>query len=1003
MMQGNNYELYFDIYNSLIEYGLSIVNKLKYKNFITKNSKNSAGRYNDDNFRAATLAKGEPAIVQDYFNKIKVSLQNLLEFYASNKKEVRFINRNINVYVSLINENFDPDTYFSIEKKLYEPFMDFKRCLEQTMIQSQGNPSYRVYLSAIVWKVSPYMSDLDLYWNTTSPVITFKLLDYDTGEKIYLSNCGSEDDLIKLYFPVNSYKLAYKINEKKEYLSPENQFDLNDDIFCDPVYINKSGAVFNSTPEERRKKYFLGFNFTCNFYDVKSEDPSDIKLSKETLDYHKYTDDNYIQCLSNKLVQESYGEFVVDSYMIPSEFHLNSRFFYLKHYQLLLWKDNYSGNQAFYFYLILAITYVGLSLGYIYFEKYHYIKMQRLGQLKKEVTRINMPYRDEYIFNNDLQVDDEIKGKLKDKRKPNMEEMNLDTNNVNIGIMADEISKYNKGFLGKENALGFNPNYFGLKDKKNLKVNTKFFPEEDGLRRRQTNFDEISPEKLEKLNKYYGVGFKGLDYTEKIPKEMQISKDKRKILIKKKENLGKIKELDEDDAMDVDIAKNDFFKNSEDDEEEDIKEKETTLKRKTRNKKNDFRETMDQYRDFTSTSEALNSEANVRSSKRGTTTKKFFGQNPPKKEKPKINSLIFSEKDQQKVGKSDSLFFRNNNDLDTGKKSKRKQKNIFQNEYGDLYKPGFKGPKVVSENLGFYTRDTIDFEQDMDSENKNPPYFGKRFRKIKGKKEEENVKGENADMRVGFYFKNKQIDLKDDEEELPELAEKLTFEQKMEEFYNYSLYFKRFLIKNIKSRHILLTAFDRMSFVYERYMRAGNFAAQLSMFAFFLSIFFTNDEKQEFFVTKDKSQFGSLIIYCLLADIFGCIVVHLPAYCFWVNDKKFRQLYNTIRNDGGINILKQMEDITKKGRLFWNILGIVIDVIFILMGFYFAFGFCATYYYQRSTFTLALILTIGFDFLIAEIVWEVIIGLLFYIRNWGRVIVFFGTLFNSLRNIKHLV
>ena len=186
---------------------------------------------------------------------------------------------------------------------------------------------------------------------------------------------------------------------------------------------------------------------------------------------------------------------------------------------------------------------------------------------------------------------------------------------------------------------------------------------------------------------------------------------------------------------------------------------------------------MDQYRDFTSTSEALNSETNKRSSKRGTTTKKFFGQNPPKKEKPKINSLIFSEKDQQKVGKSDSVFFRNNNnDLDVATKNKRKQKNIFQNEYGDLYKPGFKGPKVVSENLGFYNLDTVDFEQDMDKDNKNPPYFGKRFRKVKGKKEEEKGKGENAGMRVGFYFKNKQIDLKDDEEELPELAENLTFE-----------------------------------------------------------------------------------------------------------------------------------------------------------------------------------------------------------------------------------
>ena len=75
-----------------------------------------------------------------------------------------------------------------------------------------------------------------------------------------------------------NYRLVDRINEKKELLSPENQFDLNDDIFCDPVYINKSGAVFNSTPEERRNKYFLGFNFSCEYYKVKSEDQSNIKL-----------------------------------------------------------------------------------------------------------------------------------------------------------------------------------------------------------------------------------------------------------------------------------------------------------------------------------------------------------------------------------------------------------------------------------------------------------------------------------------------------------------------------------------------------------------------------------------------------------------------------------------------------------------------------------------------------------------------------------------------------
>ena len=998
MMEEDNYKLYFDIYNSLIEYGLSIVNKLKYRNFISKNSKNAENMYNEEKFRNATLAKGEPAIVQDYFNKIKVSLQNLLEFYATNKKKVHFINNNVNVYAALIDENFDFDGFFEEEKKQYQPYMSFQRCLEKTMIQSQGNPSYRVYLSAIVWKVSPFMSKEELYWNASSPVISFKFLDYDTGEKVYLSDCGGTDDQIQLYFPVMNYRLVDRINEKKEFLSPENQFDLNDDIFCDPVYINKSGAVFNSTPEERRNKYFLGFNFSCEYYKVKSEDQSNIKLTKETLDYHKYTKENYIQCLSNKLIQEAYGEFVVDSYEIPAEFHLNSRFFYLKHYMLLAWKDNFTANQAFYYYLILSITYAGLSLAYIYFEKLNYVYMQKMGSLKTEITKMNLPYRDEYIFNNDLNVEEEIKGKLNDKRNPNMPEMNLDTNNVDVDIMADEIAKYNKGFKSKENALNFNPDYFGIKNKKQVNFNTKFFPGEVDVRKHPDLDDEISPEKLEKMKNFYNVGFKGLDSAENTQKEMQLSKDKKHILIKKKERLGKIMEIDEDDALEVDTGKNDFFK----EDEEDEKEVETTLQR-GRNKKTKFRNDMDKYKDFvSSTNEPLDAESQRRSSKRETATKKFFGSNPPKKEKPTINSLIFTEKDQQKIGKSDSKFFGTDN-LQTTIKNRRNKKNLFQNDYDDLYKPTFKGPKVVSENLGFYSKDTLDFEQDNDTGNKNPPYFGRRFRKTKSKKEDEKGQGQNAGLRVGFYFKNKQIDLIDDDELMPPLKENLTFEQKMEEFHEYAVPFKGFLLKNIKSRYILMTTFDRMSIVYKRYMRAGNFVAQLSMFALCLSIFFTADEKQTLFVSRQKSQISSFILYCFVSDIFGCITAHLPAYCFWVNDKKFRKLYTTVRVDGGINVLKQTQDIIEKGRLFWNILGIIIQVIYIVVGFYFAFGFCATYYYQRSTYTLALICTCGFDFLVAEFLWEIIIGLLFYIRDWGRVIVFFGTLFNTLRNIKHLV
>ena len=420
---------------------------------------------------------------------------------------------------------------------------------------------------------------------------------------------------------------------------------------------------------------------------------------------------------------------------------------------------------------------------------------------------------------------------------------------------------------------------------------------------------------------------------------------------------------------------------------------------------------MERYKNYMTTNEAserFDTESQLKSSKRETVTKKFFKPNPPKNQNNNTlkNALAFSKKDQQKMAKNNSAFFSNNTlNINTSKnKKEEKKRNIFQDEYrlNNTYKPDFKKPKVISENLGFYNKNEKDFEQEKDNDNLNPPYFGKRFKNQKHyfDKDKEDT---NAEMRYGFYFKNRQIDLTNEDEKMPQLAQNLTFEKKMEEFHEFSISFKFFLVHNLKSRHIILTTFDRMSIVYDRYMRAGNFLAQLSMYAFFLSLFFINDEKQTAYTTGGSNQYANLILYCFISDILGCIVVHLPAYCFWVNDKKFRKLYCTILTDGGLNALKQTEDIIKKGRFFWNFLGILIQMLYLIIGFYFSFGFCATYSYQGNTFCLGLILTCAIDFIVTEIVWEIIIALLFYIRDYGRLVVFFGTLLNTLRNIKHLI
>ena len=56
-------------------------------NFISTNSKNAENLYDVEQFRNATLIKGQTETVQNYFNKINVSLQSLMDFYVKNKKE----------------------------------------------------------------------------------------------------------------------------------------------------------------------------------------------------------------------------------------------------------------------------------------------------------------------------------------------------------------------------------------------------------------------------------------------------------------------------------------------------------------------------------------------------------------------------------------------------------------------------------------------------------------------------------------------------------------------------------------------------------------------------------------------------------------------------------------------------------------------------------------------------------------------------------------------------
>ena len=903
MVQGDKYKLFFEMYHYLLEYGMHMVDYLKSQTFFEYNSKLATGLYNEEYFRNATLSEEQIATMKDYFKKIKNGLEILVYFYTHQKFELRYKSRNLNVYIKKTNQNFNYINYFSEEIKNYEPYFDLSDCLKKSLGQS-----YNSIFTSIIYKISPYMSDEDYYWSSDTHLITVRIIDGDSLKKVYINDCGRGTEA-KFYFPVTLYMMVDLINQKKNNLSPENQIPVTGDIFSDPVYIDKKGKVYNTSVEERRGQYFVPFNFSCKYYLVENEGEK-ITLLNLTLDYHQYTNNHYILCYADKLHQPDYSEYIVDVFTFLGNFHLSSRFFYLKHYRLLTYGPNYKGNYAFYFFVFLASFYIVMNVIYAFINIKALQNIQLLNNKKKVIIKQNLPYREDLVFNDDLKLTAELKDKLRKKRLPDPLDANMDINNIDINIQAGEISDYDKLYKNTTNEIGGTKNdYFNPKkdDKENLKY-SKFF------RRNESSEDDF-----------------GLD-SEKEPQIPHKRIDKQLKLRSNffKSNFG----IEEEDS-------NKINENSSSDENNDNK--------------------LDKYSQSTF----------------GMT--RFQKPNPPKKVKDETRSG-------KKFGKMNSNFF----DESGIKKNDVPHTNVYHDEF-DSYKAKYKQPKVVTEKLKFFGRDN---------------YFGEKIRR-KGSDDSSNIgkgnfKDENAPINIRTTYNQTEVDLNSDLKGiLPNLFCPLTYNKRLLEFYRLDLTMLNFFKINLKNRYILKVTFGSFSIIYNRYQRIGTIVAQYALYTFFLSIFFTADAKQEILNKKIPTEIGLFVLYCVLSEIGACILVHIPAFMFYVDIPKLRPIYKEILDDGGLTIEKDFDKVVNH-RFFWNVLGVSIQVIYFIISFYFSFGFVATYYYQRKTFALAILITALSDILIFEVLWEFILAFLYVIKKKGRCLIYIAEFCNRMRFMKTL-
>ena len=62
--------------------------------------------YNDSIMRNSSLNEAAEAEIYNYFSKIKESLENYVKFYSKNKIKIKLNMRNLNIYITEIDENF---------------------------------------------------------------------------------------------------------------------------------------------------------------------------------------------------------------------------------------------------------------------------------------------------------------------------------------------------------------------------------------------------------------------------------------------------------------------------------------------------------------------------------------------------------------------------------------------------------------------------------------------------------------------------------------------------------------------------------------------------------------------------------------------------------------------------------------------------------------------------------------------------------------------------------
>ena len=230
-------------------------------------------------------------------------------------------------------------------------------------------------------------------------------------------------------------------------------------------------------------------------------------------------------------------------------------------------------------------------------------------------------------------------------------------------------------------------------------------------------------------------------------------------------------------------------------------------------------------------------------------------------------------------------------------------------------------------------------------------------------------------------------------------AEKKKEKEKKDEIKLYNqLHFSycEFVCYNIRDRNLFVTTFINPSLFNPRWRKLTLFVTEMCIHMIMNSVQLTQNENAQIKL-KVELLIQIAFVSTLVADCF----MYLLVFFFLVPEKRMKELFDKVQEGKQLVVLREYQQLNSRMNGF-VFLGFVICMCIWTFAFYISVGFVAVWKVQKVEWVVCVVIAFCMDFILFEIVFELIIGIFYSQRETNEMCTKICIFLDKVRNYRCL-